>query len=122
MAGDLLLPVPIPCCPVVRGMRRLGSTRSTGMGARHELTWFAPRKCWKKKYRKKVYYTPTENRGKSDWDGYKAALGWWERKKKELDGEHERDKQSEEMFLSGAELEVVLLANQRARDYEADPK
>lgn len=88
------------------------------MAAQHEMTWFAPRRCWKKKHRSRVYYSPIECKGKSDWDGYKASLTWWEKKRSELDGEFQRQKQSEVMVASGAELEAIGLAAQRRGDYE----
>ena len=64
-------------------MTRLGGS------AEVELTWFDARSCWKKKFRGKVYYAPTKVKGKTDREGYAAALEWWSKKKAELDGQHQ---------------------------------
>lgn len=52
--------------------------KGTAMARRFEMTWFAPRRCWKKKKGGKVYYCPIACKGKTnDPDGYAASLAWW---------------------------------------------
>ena len=58
------------------------SDRKKATGVRLELTWFAPRNCWKKKHKESVYYFHHEN-SKS---GYETALSEWVVKRRELDG------------------------------------
>ena len=44
------------------------------MPRKRELTWHAPRKCWKKVFKGKLYYFGQKRcRGKSDEAGYQAA-------------------------------------------------
>ena len=55
-----------------------------------ELTWFAHRNTWKKKYRGEVTYIPVKTKGKTDAEGYKLALEWWKNEKARLDGEEQQ--------------------------------
>jgi integrase len=52
-----------------------------------DLTYFDERRMWKKKYRGKVYYCKIKNGGRTDGEGYAAALRWWEDLKASLDKE-----------------------------------
>lgn len=46
--------------------------------ARHQtLSWFAPRRCWKKKYRNQVYYVGPRGINKTDNVAYQQALAEW---------------------------------------------
>jgi integrase len=55
------------------------------MPRKRELTWFKPRKCWKKYCDGKVYYLGNGRcRGKTDDDGYQVALAEWETLKQQL--------------------------------------
>ncbi len=56
------------------------------MPRKFELTWFAPRKCWKKKRKGQVHYLGQGKcGGKSDIRGYEAALAEWRQLEKQLD-------------------------------------
>jgi len=63
--------------------KKLWSEIQIDKGIKLELTWFKPKKCWKK-FKGKVFYMSHPN-SKS---GYEAALLEWAQKKAELD--HER--------------------------------
>lgn len=55
------------------------------MPRKRELTWFKPRKCWKKFCEGKVYYLGKGKcRGKTDDGGYQVALAEWEALKQRL--------------------------------------
>ncbi len=51
-----------------------------------KLTWFKPARCWKKKFRGRVYYVGKRKcQGKTDGAGYAAALDEWEALEKRLE-------------------------------------
>lgn len=54
-----------------------------------ELTWHAPRKCWKKFYRGQTYYVGKGAcKGRSDIEGYRTAWAEWLERKRKLDGQN----------------------------------
>jgi len=52
------------------------------------LTWFAPRSCWKKKHRGRVYYLGPRGVRKSDRAAYQSALSEWRELKQDLEQQH----------------------------------
>lgn len=65
-----------------------------------ELTWAKAQRRWKKYYKGKVYYFKHGN-GKSDLEGYRAALADWQAKKAELDGAAEAIEPDLSQFEAG---------------------
>ncbi len=60
------------------------------MPRKFELTWFAPRKCWKKKRKGQVHYLGQGRcGGKSDLRGYQAALEEWNQLEQKLEREEQ---------------------------------
>jgi len=76
----------------------------------HELTWFPPRRCWKKKHRGKVYYCPIPCQNKADYSAYKESLDWWRQKQQELDCSVERLKTGIRV-AAGRALEKMTFEN-----------
>lgn len=56
------------------------------MPFKYELTWISHAKRWRKRYRGRTYYMKTNVGGKTDREGYLAALEEWHRLKDFLDG------------------------------------
>ena len=99
-------------------------------GIRLSLTWFAPRKCWKKKVKGDVIYFKFPDSGR----GYDQALGAWTAWKKEHekpadpDGRRQRLEQMAEWYrIHGepegeegtlVEIEQALSSNQRVETTE----
>src|SRR5262245_50607963 len=52
----------------------------------YELTWIDHANRWRKRYLGRTYYLKTDVGGKSDRDGYLAALNEWQRLKAYVDG------------------------------------
>ncbi len=82
--------------------------------AKFELSWFAPRKCWKKFKDGKTYYLGKGKcREKWDMDGYRAALGEWEGIQKGLKPKEKAS--ADAPFLTGEAKERHAL--NQAREY-----
>lgn len=57
------------------------------MARSYALTYYKPRKCWRKKYKGKAYYLGKSGVGKTNEAAYEAALLEWEAIKRHVDGE-----------------------------------
>lgn len=78
------------------------------MPRKRDLTYFGPRRCWKKKYRGKVYYVGPTDVAKSDVVAYQKALDEWRELRRRLDDEERR-----------AEMDQIADTN-RGRGLRAD--
>jgi hypothetical protein len=56
------------------------------MPFKHDLTWMPHAKRWRKRYRGQTYYLKTSVGGRTDRQGYLAALAEWQRVKAFADG------------------------------------
>lgn len=64
------------------------------MARKLELTYFADRRCWKKKHQGKVYYVGPRGVNKGDRDAYEQALEEWAAIKKKLNQQDEADQRT----------------------------
>lgn len=99
----------------------------TRMSRKFQLTWFAARGCWKRKFQGKVYYLGRRKVLKGDREAYQEAMREWLEIEAKLNGpDRARDRMRQEILAAGQEpseahLELdhhhaTALANSRSLD------
>ena len=85
------------------------------MGKRKELSWFGPRKGWKKMIRGKMFYFALgECKGEQDQDGYRKALGEYLALRQRLDQSEGQETQRQidrAVLPNGSSVDLTLAAN-----------